>query len=40
MIGGMNITKKYRSVEDFDDVDYDVLKDTAGVKVLRFDEDI
>ena len=40
MIGGMHITKKYRTAEDFDDVDYDVLKDTAGVKVVRFDEDI
>ena len=40
MIGGMQITKKYRKTDDFDEVDYDVLKDTAGVKVIRFDEDI
>ena len=40
MIGGMEITKKYRKTDDFDEVDYDVLKDTAGVKVIRFDEDI
>ena len=40
LIGGMQITKKYRKTDDFDEVDYDVLKDTAGVKVIRFDEDI
>jgi hypothetical protein len=26
--------------EDADEVAYDELKDTAGVKVIRFDEDI
>jgi len=40
MIGGMQIAKKYRSYEEYDDIDYDAQKDTAGVKVVRFDEDI
>lgn len=40
MIGGMEITKQYRKIDDLDDVDYDEQKDTAGVKVIRFDEDI
>ena len=40
MIGGMQITKKYRKTDEQDDIDYDVQKDTAGVKVVRFDEDI
>lgn len=27
-------------IEDLEEIDYDELKDTAGVKVIRFDEDI
>jgi hypothetical protein len=27
-------------MDELEEVDYDELKDTAGVKVIRFDEDI
>lgn len=40
MIGGMQENKIYRKIDDFDEVDYDLQKDTAGVKVIRYDEDI
>lgn len=38
--GGNDHERRMGKQEDMDEIDYDELKDTAGVKVIRFDEDI